>query len=92
MFGDTVEDLKLGPHSHLEQQYEPSCWTLPSPAVRDRDLVVRFDFNDDVEYMYEVLDVTKDKLFYRHYTRQRFRLKRLDKTDVVYTFPYSLNT
>jgi hypothetical protein len=54
--------------------------------------MVRFDFNDDVEYIYEVLDVTKDKLFYRHYTRQRLRLKRLDKTDVVYTFPYSLNT
>ena len=92
MFGDTVEDLKLGPHSHLEQQYEPACWTLPAPAVRDRDLIVRFDFNDDVEYMYEVLDVTKEKLFYRHYTRQRLRLKRLDKTDVAYTFPYSLKT
>ena len=91
MFGDTVEDLKLGAHTHLEQQYEPACWTLPSPAVKDRDLIVRFDFDDDVEYMYEILDVTKDKLFYRHYTRQRFRLKRLDKTDIAYTFPYSLN-
>jgi hypothetical protein len=91
MFGDTVEDLKLGPHTHLEQQYEPACWTLPSPAVKDRDLMVRFDFNNDVEYIYEVLDVTKDKLFYRHYTRQRLRLKRLDKTDIAYTFPYSLN-
>jgi hypothetical protein len=91
MFGDTAEDLKLGPHSHLEQQYEPACWTLPNPAVKDRDLIVRFDFNDDVEYIYEILDVTKDKLFYRHYTRQRLRLKRLDKTDIAYTFPYSLN-
>ena len=92
MFGDTVEDLKLGPHAHLEQQYEPSGWTLPNPAIRDRDLIVRFDFNDDVEYIYEVLDVTKDKLFYRHFTRQRMRLKRLDKTDIVYTFSYSLDT
>jgi len=91
MFGDTVEDLKLGPHAHLEQQYEPACWTLPNPAIRDRDLIVRFDFNDDVEYIYEVLDVTKDKLFYRHFTRQRLRLKRLDKTDIVYTYPYSLD-
>lgn len=92
MFGDTVEDLKLGAHSHLEQSYEPQCWTLPSPAVKDRDLIVRFDFSDDVEYIYEVLNVTKDKLFYRHYTRQRLALKRLDKTDVAYTFPYSLKT
>ena len=91
MFGDTQEDLKLGPHSHLEQVYEPQCWTLPNPAIKDRDLIIRFDFDDDVEYIYEVLNVTKDKLFYRHFTRQRLALKRLDKTDVVYTYPYSLN-
>ena len=87
-FGDTQEDLKLGPHQHLEQSYEPQCWTLPTPAIRDRDLIIRFDFNDDVEYFYEVLHTTKDKLFFRHYTRQRLSLKRLDKTDIVYTFNY----
>lgn len=90
-FGDTMEDLKLGPHTHLEQSYEPAAWTLPNPAIRDRDLIVRFDFNNDAEYIYEVLDVTKDKLFYRHFTRQRLKLKRMDKTDTVYGFPYSLN-
>jgi|7_EtaG_2_1085326.scaffolds.fasta_scaffold00847_6 methionine-rich copper-binding protein CopC len=91
-FGDTTEDLKLDAKSHLEQVYEPQCWTLPNPAIRDRDLIVRYDFNDDVEFIYEVLDNTKDKLFYRHFTRQKLKLKRLDKTDVVYTFPYSLDT
>lgn len=91
-FGDTTEDLKLGLHTHLEQSYEPQGWTLPNPAIRDRDLLVRFDFNDDAEYIYEVLDVTKEKLFYRHYTRQRLKLKRLDKTDIAYTIPYSLST
>ena len=91
MFGDTTEDLKLGAHQHLEQVYEPQCWTLPTPAIKDRDLIVRFDFNDDIEYIYEVLDTTKDKLFYRHFTRQKLRLKRLDKTDIVYTYPYELD-
>ena len=90
-FGDTKEDLKLGPHQHLEQDYEPQCWTLPTPAIRDRDLIIRFDFNDDIEYFYEVLSTTKDKLFFRHYTRQRLSLKRLDKTDIVYTFNYTFN-
>ena len=65
---------------------------MPNPAVKDRDLLVRFDFNDDAEYIYEILDVTKDKLFYRHFTRQRLKLKRLDQTDIVYTIPYSLDT
>jgi|TARA_R110001583_G_scaffold16234_18_gene66340 hypothetical protein len=88
-FGDTAEDLKLGAHQHLEQSYEPQCWTIPTPAIRDRDIVIRFDFTDDIEYMYEVLDCTKDKLFYRHYTRQRLKLKRMDKTDILYTFKYT---
>mgnify|MGYP001401154198 CR=1 FL=1 len=91
MFGDTTEDLKLDSKSHLEQVYEPQCWTLPSPAIKDRDLIVRYDFNDDVEFIYEVLDVTRDKLFYRHYTRQKLKLKRLDKTDIVYTIKYSFD-
>lgn len=91
-FGDTAEDLKLTQQSHMQVEYEPSCWTLPAPAIRDRDLIVRFDYTNDMEYIYEVLDVTKEKLVFRHFTRQRLRLKRLDKTDIVYTYPinYSL--
>jgi hypothetical protein len=89
-FGDTQEDLKLGAHSHLEQAYEPSCWTVPNPAIRDRDLIIRFDFTNDVEFIYEVLNTTKDKLFFRRYTRQRIALKRMDKTDMIYTFPWTL--
>jgi hypothetical protein len=91
MFGDTQEDLSLTSQSHLSQDYKPSCWTLPAPAIRDRDLIVRFDFNNDVEFIYEVLNITKDKLFYRHYTRQRLNLQRMDKTDIVYTINYSRN-
>lgn len=91
MFGDTTEDLKLSSQSHLEQEYKPNCWTLPNPAIRDRDLIVRFDFNNDIEFIYEVLNITKDKLFYRHYTRQRLALQRMDKTDIVYTINWNRN-
>ena len=87
-FADTLEDLSLQAHKSLEVQYEPSCWTLPIPAIKDRDLIVRFDFTNDTEYIYEVLSVTKEKLIYKHYSRQRLQLKRLDKTDIVYTFPF----
>lgn len=89
-FGDTTEDLKLGDHQSLEQDTEPSAWTIPLPAIRDRDLIVRFDFTGDVEYIYEVLNVTKEKAIFRHFTRQRLALKRMDKTDIIYTLPYSL--
>tara|TARA_B100000131_G_scaffold286880_1_gene297132 strand:+ start:3494 stop:5479 length:1986 start_codon:yes stop_codon:yes gene_type:complete len=88
-FGDTLEDLTLQAHKGLEVAYEPSCWTMPIPAIKDRDLIVRFDFTNDTEYIYEVLSITKEKLMYKHYTRQRLQLKRLDKTDIVYTFPFT---
>ena len=89
-FADTVEDLKLGSYEHLEQDFEPSAWTVPVPAIKDRDLVVRFDFTDDQEYIYEVLKVSREKIVFRHFTRQRVELKRLDKTDIVYTFNWTL--
>lgn len=89
-FYDTEEDLKLGAQNHLEQSYEPQCWTLFSPAIRDRDLIIRFDYEDQIEFIYEVLKVTREKAFYRHFTRQKLSLKRLDKTDIVYTYPFIL--
>lgn len=89
-FADAVEDLKLGSYEHLEQDFEPSAWTTPVPAIKDRDLLVRFDFTDDQEYIYEVLKVSREKIVFRHFTRQRLELKRLDKTDIVYTIPWSL--
>jgi hypothetical protein len=89
-FAEAPEDLKLGSYEHLEQDFEPSAWTTPVPAIRDRDLIVRFDFTDDQEYIYEVLKVSKEKIVFRHFTRQRLELKRLDKTDIVYTIPWVL--
>jgi hypothetical protein len=87
-FKESAEDLKLGGHEHLEQAFEPSAWTLPMPAVRDRDLIVRFDSADNVEFIYEVLDVSKEKIMFRQHSRQNLRLKRLDKTDIIYQFPF----
>lgn len=87
-FTETAEDLKLGGHEHLEQVFEPTAWTLPMPAIRDRDLIVRFDRADNVEFIYEVLDCSKEKIIFRQHGRQRLRLKRLDKTDIIYQFPF----
>lgn len=89
-FAEAAEDLKLGSYEHLQQEYEPSAWTIPIPAVRDRDLLVRFDFTGDIEFIYEVLDTSKEKIIFKHYTRQRLRLKRMDKTDICYSFDLQL--
>lgn len=90
-FGETVEDLKLNEKKGYTIQYEPSCWTLPYPTIRDRDVLLRFDYTNDSEYFYEVLDVTREKSIYLHYTRQRIRLKRLEKTDIYQLLTYNKN-
>lgn len=87
-FKETKHDLNLSPSKHLNVIMEPQCWTLPIPSIRDRDVIVRFGFTGEVEYMYEVLDVTKERFIYKHYGRQNLSLKRLDKTDTMYTFNY----
>ena len=87
-FKETVEDLELHVTRHMSNKFEPSCWTLPIPAIKDRDIIIRFDYTDDLEYFYEVLDTSKEKLIFGHYGRQNLRLKRLDKTDLINTFPF----
>lgn len=87
-FKETAEDLELHVTRHMSTKFEPSCWTLPIPAIKDRDIIIRFDYTDDLEYFYEVLDTSKEKLIFGHYGRQNLRLKRLDKTDLINTFPF----
>lgn len=84
-FKEAPEDLKHGAHEQLQQEFEPSSWTMPIPAIKDRDVLVRFDFTDDIEYIYEVLSSSREKILYRHFGRQNLQLKRMDKTDVLYT-------
>ena len=90
-FDEAAEDLYYGEKEHLQQDYEPNAWTLPIPAIRDRDLIVRFDLTDDLAFFYEVLNVSREVILNRRYGRQKLSLKRLDKTDVTYTFPLNLS-
>ncbi len=84
-FKESPEDLSLTEHGHLSQEFEPPAWTLPIPAIRDRDVLVRFDLTDDVEYIYEVLNASREKILFRKFGRQNLTLKRMDKTDILYT-------
>lgn len=90
-FDETPEDLFYGEKEHLQQDYEPSAWTLPIPAIRDRDILVRFDLLDEVGFFYEVLNVSREVIFNRRSGRQKLSLKRLDKTDIIYTYPLDLS-
>lgn len=82
--GPTEENLitdKIG----LTQVFNPASWTLPTPIIRDRDFLIRYDPKTGEEtWRYEVLSVTRNKGFFNVPTVQNFTMARHDKTDPIY--------
>lgn len=82
-----ADDLKLDSGQGLNQSSEPTAWTIVYPAIKDRDIIVRFNEDGTQEFRYEVLDVTRNRLILGESGKQEFRMRRMDKTDVVYQYP-----
>jgi len=82
--GPTEEDLELQ-ETGMWQKFIPSCWTLPTPTLRDRDIVITYDPDTGEEtWRYEILAVTRNRGFFGKFTQQTFTMQRLDRTDPVY--------
>jgi hypothetical protein len=99
-FDATVDDLPARPMG-LEQSFAPNCWTTVSPTIKDRDVIIRFNQDETEEFRYEVLNVTRNKLFFSLSGGQKFAVYRVDKTDPIYQWrafrnttnvPYKTNT
>lgn len=90
-FYETPENLSLTDHQHLNQDFKPTALALYKPIIKDRDVIVRFDYTDDIEYLYEVLDSTRERFVFNKYGRQKLNLQRMDKTDILYQFPFVKN-
>jgi hypothetical protein len=87
-----ADDLNIVDRGGLEPVYEPSAWTLPFPAIKDRDILVRFNPNNTEEFRYEILDVTRVRAMFTQTGAQKFRIKRMPKTDIAYQFPIVRDT
>ena len=87
-FYESPENLGFGEHQHLNQDFKPSALALYKPIIKDRDIVIRFDYTDDIEYIYEVLDVSRERFVFNKYGRQKINMQRMDKTDILYQFPF----
>jgi len=86
------DDLTIIDRGGLEPMYEPSAWTLPFPQLKDRDILVRFNPNNTEEWRYEILNVTRNRAFFTQTGAQKFKMKRLVKTDIVFQFPVMRDT
>lgn len=87
----TTEDLSIVDRGGLEPAYEPSAWTIAFPQIKDRDFLVRFTSEGIEEWRYEVLNVERVRAFFAQSGAQKFRMKRIPKTDIIYQFPILRN-
>lgn len=85
-----ANDLELTIDQGLRQPDVLNAWTLSVPVLKDRDIIIRYVSNGEgglfEEYRYEILDVTRNKLMLEEVGSQRFRMRKLDKTDIVYRY------
>jgi len=82
-----TDDVNIVDRGGLEPAYEPSAWTMSFPAVKDRDVLIRFNPDNTEEFRYEILDVTRVRAFFTQTGAQKFRMKRFPVTDIIYQFP-----
>jgi hypothetical protein len=90
-FDPSTEDLKME-ESGLELSVIYNCWTISTPTIRDRDVVIRLNPDGSEDARYEVLDVTRQVLFNGHTGSQKFRVQRIRKTDPIYQIRMISNT
>jgi len=81
-----TDDLELVLDQGLRQPSEINAWTLPVPTIKDRDIIVRYDKDGIEEFRYECLSVNRNKTVFGQTGVQKFIMRRLDKTDVIYQY------
>lgn len=79
-----ADNLTIGDKDGLTPDYKPSNWTMAFPAIKDRDVLVRFNVDNTEEFRYEVLDVTRVRAFFGQSGVQQFNMQRFHRTDIIY--------
>lgn len=90
-FDPTVDSLTLKPMG-LQETFIPNCWTLVIPAIKHRDVLIRFNEDGTEEFRYEVVNVTRNKLLFSLSGSQKMQAYRLDHTDPVYQWRATRST
>lgn len=90
-FGPTDDEVKIEDEG-LESSFLPDCWTLVVPALKSRDIIIRFNEDGTEEFRYEVMSVNRNKLLNTISGGQKFKLQRIRRTDPVYQFPVFKDT
>jgi hypothetical protein len=82
-----MDDLSIVDRGGFEPLYEPDAWTIAFPQIKDRDMLIRFNENGTEDWRFEILNVTRNKVLFTQTGAQKFKMKRLLKTDIIYQYP-----
>lgn len=77
---DDVKQYEAG----MESEGNFDVWTITIPTIKDRDVLIRYDINGNEEFRYEVMSVTRNKLFFGEQGAQKMRVQRIRKFDPSY--------
>lgn len=98
--GPTDEQTKMY-DAGLESEFPLSLWTLAVPTLKTRDVIVLFDQDDNEEFRYEIISITRNNTIVGQEGGQLFKVMRIRKFDPAYQirifrntadFPSKLNT
>lgn len=85
-FGPVKESLDYKEEG-IENVYQPDCWTLVVPSVKNGDFIIKYNNDGSEEWRYEITGVTRNDMFLSEVGRQTFTTVRVRKTDPIYQVP-----
>jgi hypothetical protein len=89
--GPADEDVKVY-EGGLESEQPLDAWTIVTPIIKDRDVIILFDQDDNEEYRYEVITAGRNNTIVGEFGGQKLRLQRIRKTDPIYQVRVFRNT
>jgi hypothetical protein len=84
------DDVKLDSGNGLTQVSELTAWTINVPTIKDRSLLLRFNQDGSTEFLYECQLVNRSRLQFGLSGQQTMKLKRLDKTSILYSLNWQI--
>ena len=82
-FSPTTEDLKMQ-DAGLELDLVFQAWTLSTPIVRDRDVIICYNLDGSEDSRYEIMSVERNTLLFGYSGLQKMTLSRVRKTSPIY--------
>lgn len=92
-FEPWIDDAPILTDAGLDiESIKPNAWGLTIPAMKKRDLIVRFDASGNEDSRWEIISVSRNVLFNQQLGAQKLLLQKIRKTSIEYMIPVFRDT